>query len=117
MKSLRVQVSYRLETSRWRGVACGLVGLEALPGFRRKVQMEKKNIVAPNRTAVSARLDALGNLICRKSSTPDKAATSKPIQPSTAELIRFDNDRPKLKKYQRIREEFMKSAIQTPQSH
>src|SRR5262245_45577276 len=82
-----------------------------LVGFRKTVQMEKKSIVAPNRTAVCACFGAFRNLICSRSRNPNNAAIRILSHSSAARLIRFDDGESELKKSRRIREELMKQQL------
>jgi hypothetical protein len=77
-------------------------------GLKKKLQIEKKKMVAKSRTVVSAVLDAFGNLVRRKRSVPNSASKRILSQPSSAEFMRLHNVRPELKKSHKSREDFVK---------
>ena len=82
----------------------------AVDELRKRLQIEKKIIVATTSTVVSRPLEAFGNLIRKKKSSPNSASSSRLNHASSAEFIRLDHDRRAPKKSRRNNEEFVKST-------
>jgi hypothetical protein len=76
-------------------------------GLKKKLQIEKKRMVATTSTAVSELLEAFGNLIRSSKSDPNSAARSAHSHISSTEFIRPNSDKEDLKKSWRNHEEFM----------
>ena len=80
--------------------------------FTKKLQIEKKRNVVTANAAVSWTLEAPGNLIRNKRSSPNSVISRRLNHTSSAEFIRLDDARKKLKKSQRNDEESVKKAVQ-----
>jgi hypothetical protein len=83
----------------------------AADDFRNKLQIEKKRIVATTSTAVSRTLEVFGNLIRKKRRSPNSAISSRLNHASSAEFIRLDDAKRRLKKSRKNNEEFMKNRL------
>ena len=93
----------------WASLAFGSVEAGV---FTKKLQIEKKRNVVTANAAVSWTLEAPGNLIRNKRSSPNSVISSRLNHTSAAEFIRLDDAREELKKSQRNHEESGKKAVQ-----